>query len=102
MKKSVLVLGLGLVMAAGTAFAGDEGEALFQKHCMACHPDGGNIMSPGKTLHSADLKANGIEGVDGIVAQMRNPGPGMPKFDENTLSDEQAKKIAEYIVHEFK
>jgi cytochrome c6 len=33
---------------------------------------------------------------------MRNPGPGMTKFDEKTLPQKDAKAIAEYIHKTFK
>jgi cytochrome c6 len=33
---------------------------------------------------------------------MRNPGPGMNRFDAKTISDKDAKEIAEYILKTFK
>jgi len=33
---------------------------------------------------------------------MRNPGPGMTKFDEKTIPEETAKAIAEYILETFR
>jgi cytochrome c6 len=33
---------------------------------------------------------------------MRNPGPGMNKFDEKTIPDKEAKMIADYILKTFK
>jgi cytochrome c6 len=32
---------------------------------------------------------------------MRNPGPGMTKFDKSMLPDKDAKKIAEYEIKTF-
>jgi cytochrome c6 len=33
---------------------------------------------------------------------MRNPGPGMTKFDKKEISDKEAKAIAEYVLKTFK
>ncbi len=77
------------------------GEALFNQYCAACHAGGGNVVNPKKTLHKKDREANGVKTVDDITGKMRNPGPGMPKFDESTLSDKDARAIAEYEYNNF-
>lgn len=88
---------------AAKAKAGTKsGEALFKQHCTMCHPEGGNIINAKKTLRGKDLKANNIKSAGDIVKVMRNPGPGMNKFDEKTLPDKEAKEIAEYILKTFK
>lgn len=79
-----------------------DGKALFQKHCAVCHPNGGNIINKNKPLSAKEMKANGVVGKKGIVAKMRNPGPLMNKFDEKTVSNQEANAIAEYIVKTFK
>ncbi len=81
---------------------GETGEAFFKQHCAVCHPDGENIINPGFTLHSKDLKAHGITKAAGIIDKMRNPGPGMTMFDKNTIPDKDAEKIAEYVLKTFK
>ncbi len=88
-------------MAPQTA-ATTTGEELFKQHCAACHPNGGNISMPGKALNNATMEANGIKNAEGIIGMMRNPGPGMTKFDSQTLPEEDAQKIAEYIMSTFK
>ncbi len=86
-------------------------EALFKEHCASCHPDGGNILNPKKTLHEKDREANNIRTADDIVRKMRNPGPfpdhpqewaGMRMFDQRTISDDDARKIADYILKTFR
>ncbi len=86
------------------------GEDLFMQHCAACHPDGGNVINPKKTLHKKDREANGIVTAEDIVNKIRNPGPtpthpqewaGMKKFDRRTIPDEDALKIAEYVLKTF-
>jgi|SRR5208283_3760886 len=79
-----------------------SGGAEFKEHCAVCHPDGGNIVNPAKTLHKKDLDANGIKKPADIIGKMRNPGPGMTKFDNNTIPDREAKAIAAYILKAFK
>jgi len=109
MKKALVVLFLGLFLStyATLGFAketakGKSGEELFQQHCSSCHPDGGNIVNPQKTLHKKDLDSNKIKKPGDIVNKMRHPGPGMTQFDKKTVSDKDAKKIAEYILKTFK
>jgi cytochrome c6 len=84
------------------AAAVSPGEQAFVKNCAVCHPNGGNIINPAKTLHKKFLASNGIRKPADIVGKMRNPGPGMTQFDEKTIPDETAKAIAEYVLKTFK
>jgi len=79
-----------------------KGEELFKRYCAICHHDGGNTVNPQKTLSKKDREANGVKTAEDIVARMRNPGPGMAKFDEKTVVDKDAYEIAEYILKTFK
>lgn len=97
--------------AKGAAAAEGTGEALFRANCSACHPDGDNILNRNKSLRKADREANGIFTAEDIINKMRNPGPapthpeewaGMQIFDKNKISDEDAQKIANYILQTFK
>lgn len=78
------------------------GEDLFKLHCAACHADGGNIINPKKTLKKADRETNGVKSPKDIIGLMRKPGPGMTTFDVKTISDKDAKAIADYILKTFK
>lgn len=109
MKKSLMVA-VCMVALAGFATTGladmkkgekIDGKKEFQKHCAICHPDGGNTINPKKILKKADLEANGVKSWKDIVAKMRNPGPGMTKFDKKTISDKEAKAIAVYVLKTF-
>ncbi len=107
MKKLFFVAILVVSIASMAAFAfgekasESEGEKLFTTNCKVCHPDGGNIINPKKTLHKADREANGVKTVEDIIKRMRNPGPGMTKFDEKTIPDKEAREIAYYILKTF-
>lgn len=101
---TVIIAASTLWCIAAPAFAekgSDKGEAKFKALCAVCHPDGSNIMNPKKTLHKQDREANNVKTADDIVAKMRNPGPGMTKFDEKTVSNKDAHAIAEYILKTF-
>lgn len=77
------------------------GEQLFTEHCSMCHPDGGNIITSQKTLLRKDLVANNIKTGDDVIKIMRKPGPGMTAFDMKSISDKDARKIADYIFKKF-
>jgi cytochrome c6 len=77
------------------------GEHLFKLHCAICHPGGGNIINPQKPLRKERREAFGVKTAEDIIHLMRNPGPGMSVFDESTISNEDAKKIAEYVLKTF-
>ncbi|MGC1454202.1 MAG: c-type cytochrome [Nitrospirota bacterium] len=108
MKKRIVLLVIVLTMCfVGTMAYAEKatknpGEAEFKEHCALCHPDGGNIINPKKTLLKRDREANSIRNEADIVRIMRKPGPGMTPFDEKTISDNEAKEIAEYIFKAFK
>lgn len=59
------------------------GENLFNKHCVMCHPD--------------DSKMKDIKKPKDIIKTMRNPKPGMPKFNEEEIPNDVAETIAKYI-----
>lgn len=102
---AVVVLVMAFVISmtlAGIAGAAKSAEALFNEQCAVCHPDGGNIINPKKSLRAKDLKANGITSAADIVKVMRKPGPGMNAFDAKAISDKDAKALADYIMKKFK
>jgi cytochrome c6 len=79
-----------------------DGKKEFEEHCAVCHPDGGNIVNAKKTLKKADLEANKVKSAKDIIKLVRKPGPGMTAFDAKTISDKEAKAIADYILKTFK
>lgn len=97
---------LALWSLAFNAHADMKGElnakAEFEKHCASCHANGGNIVTPAKTLKKGDMQKNGINNWQDIVAKMRTPGTGMTKFEKKDISDTEARAIAEYILTTFK
>jgi cytochrome c6 len=101
---------LGLSVGSD-ASAQDSGEGLFNRHCASCHPEGGNILNPKRTLKKRDLDENNISSAADIVKIIRSGGPapkhpqawsGMKKFDEKELPEREALKIADYVLKTFR
>jgi len=101
-KKQLILVGTVILATAASTAIAASGEALFKQHCAVCHPDGGNIVNQARTLHKKVLNENGIKDWKGVVKNMRKPGPGMTAFDAKTISDKDAKAIAEYVLKTFK
>lgn len=86
MHKIMLLLTLFALFAfvslggTGAAATKDTGESLFKKHCSACH-----------------RRTSRLKSVKNIVATIRNPPAYMPSFNEDKISDNEAKKVADYI-----
>lgn len=77
------------------------GAALFKQYCFPCHPDGGNVSNPERTLHGSSLRSNHISRAEDIIRIMRHPISRMIRFDESTISDKDARTIAEYVLKAF-
>jgi len=105
-KIAVLAVAVCLAIPFASPYGAEKKESngakLYQQHCTACHPDGGNIIKPGMTLLKKDREAHGVKTTKDIIGKMRNPGPGMTKFDTKMISDKEAKEIAEYILATYK
>jgi len=79
-----------------------DGEALFRQYCAPCHPNGGNVSDPERSLYGSVLKRKHITTPEDIVRIMRNPLSRMIRFDPSTLSDRDARAIAEYVLKTFR
>jgi mono/diheme cytochrome c family protein len=68
-----------------------EGERLYMRHCAACHGTGvwGTELAP--PLHP-ERRAE-------IIQQVRNPRGRMPPLPPSALSDEELRKIADYLLY---
>ena len=97
-----------LLAAAGTVSAQQKplessGERLFIENCSKCHPGGGNVINPAKSLQKPALEKSNLMTEAAIVRYLLNPGPGMPRLihREHGLSEAQAGSIARYILGGF-
>jgi len=108
MIRAGVLAGIAVTVVAGCSGGarqeetGASGEALFLRHCAGCHPDGKNVIYPQKDLRAMTLAANGITKPEDIVAVMRNPGKGMTRFDRTVIADEEAHRVAEYVLETFR
>lgn len=110
MKKTLIttICALAIATFASAALADTkkgekiDGAKEFKEHCAVCHPNGGNIVNTKKTLSKKDREANGIKTSKDLIKNMRKPGPGMTPFDAKTISDKEAKAIADYVLKTFK
>jgi cytochrome c6 len=91
-----LFVAVGISMVSITAFATEgSGKTLFKDKCASCHPDGGNILEPKENLF-------GLENSAKIVKKIRKGGGGMPAYDKQSITDSDAKLLADYIMETFK
>jgi uncharacterized membrane protein len=95
-----LVFG-GRAPAAPPAF--QAGKILFENHCMACHPNGGNAIMPTYIIIGSD----NLTDFKTFLAWIQNPrldngqeGP-MPSFPPDQISDPQARELYRYLVRVF-
>lgn len=79
-----------------------RGEGLFKQYCAACHPDGGNVSDPERTLRGSALRSHHITRPEDIIRIMRSPISRMISFDTVTLSDKDARAIADYVFYTFR
>lgn len=96
-----LVCGSSLSAFAEPKKSPTSGQDGFALHCAMCHPDGGNAVNPRKTLHKKDRDAFGVKSKTDIIRLIRNPGPGMMKYDVKAISEQEADAIAEYVLRTF-
>ena len=91
MKKIILLLSISTLFSfisnssTGGTTSSHVGEALYNKHCLACHPDADKLSS-----------------TKNIIRIMRSQIASMPQFDENKISNDNAKKIEDYIHQNFR
>ena len=63
-----------------TAAGRPDGAALYQKHCVSCHPDGSKLK--------LDIP---------LLGTLRTPPVGMPAFGQEKLSDRDVQAVGEYL-----
>jgi uncharacterized membrane protein len=78
----------------------EAGKKLFENNCMACHPNGGNAISPEAIIIGSDE----LKDFPTFLAWIRDPrldngqkGP-MPDFLPWKISNEQARQLYDYLI----
>ncbi|CAE7698688.1 petJ [Symbiodinium sp. CCMP2592] len=92
---------LGLLMAVATgrpALAADleNGEAIFNGNCTACHAGGNNSIVAEKKLKKEALVQYGKYDVQAIITQVTNGNGAMPAFGEK-LGPDDIEDVANYV-----
>jgi len=90
--------GEGGAEEGGTAAAGspEAGAAVFSENCSTCHGATGEGGNGGPDLNTMPLAKT----EEGVIQQVTNGGGGMPPFG-GTLSEEEIKNVAAYVVQEI-
>ncbi len=89
----VAIVALLLTLAVSACIPADirEGETLYMRHCSACHGTGVWGTELGPPLHPASRRE--------IIQQIRNPRGRMPPLPPSVLSDEEMRKVADYLMY---
>nr|AAO43197.1 cytochrome c6 precursor [Phaeodactylum tricornutum]BAC54097.1 precursor cytochrome c6 [Phaeodactylum tricornutum] len=99
--KGAAAVGVGAVIAAAPALAGDvgAGEQIFNANCAACHAGGQNVIMPEKTLEkeALDQYLAGGRTEKSIISQVTGGKNAMPAFG-GRLSDEEIANVAAYVL----
>ena len=76
------------------------GKGLFENNCMACHPNGGNAITPEDIIIGSDR----LKDFQTFLAWIRDPrldngkkGP-MPDFLPGKISNPQARQLYDYLI----
>jgi cytochrome c6 len=65
------------------------GRAVFDQHCNACHPGGGQGAGPA-------LRGRNVP-EDRIRTIVRQGGQGMPAFNQSQINDQQLANLVQYV-----
>ncbi len=69
------------------------GEKVFRGNCSGCHPYGGNILKPKMTIVGSDKLASSQT----LTGWIRSPEEPMPPFSPQSISQDQAAALYEYL-----
>lgn len=97
---AILLLTVALVGIGSPAQAAESnGAALFDIHCVGCHPQGKNIIRRGKTLKLKALQRNGLETVDAIAILVTSGKNNMSAYVD-TLSTAEIEAVSTYVLEQ--
>ncbi|XP_015063799.1 cytochrome c6, chloroplastic [Solanum pennellii] len=95
-------------VSVGQTIDVQKGASLFNRACIGCHYEGGNIIQPGATLFLKDLRRNGVDTEEEIYRVTYYGKGRMPGFGQNCtprgqctfgprLQDDEIKLLAEFV-----
>ena len=71
------------------------GQEIYAVSCTACHPNGGNVVDPGKPLLNSPLLAN----QQMLQFWLNHPAAPMPAFPQSALPPDKVQELYAYITH---
>lgn len=89
--------------AAAASLQVKAGHKIYGKYCQACHPNGGNIISPQAQIIGSKTLAD----FPGFLAWIRDPRlangkrGAMPDFPPTKISDKEAQELYRYVLDTF-
>ena len=87
----LLATGMGIGQETGSEGKGRE---TFAMNCSPCHPQGGNLIKPEKTIKGSKKLTN----PKALLEWIRKSVASMPVFPAARISDKQAEELYLYIV----
>jgi cytochrome c6 len=95
----IILLGMLLPSATGFAAPATSGHALFEIHCVGCHPNGSNIIRRGKSLKARALKRHGYD-TPAAVVDIITRGQGLMSAYGDRLTPAEIETLATYVLEQ--
>ncbi|MBI5330332.1 MAG: c-type cytochrome [Betaproteobacteria bacterium] len=97
----VVLIAAALALSAGVASAADETELAKKSTCMSCHQVEKKVVGPALKDIAKKYKGD-AKAADHLVHVIKNGGKGVwgpiPMAAQKQVSDENAKKLADWIL----
>ncbi len=95
----MFMMGITSSSAALAEASGPDGAALFEVHCVGCHPQGKNIIRRGKTLQTKALQRNGVDSLDAISTLIANGKNNMSAYADK-LTTPEIEAVSIYVLQQ--
>ena len=86
----------------------EDGKAVFDSNCIACHINGGNIVDPTKTLSKKHLeklvdeggKYQGVPLADAVYKLLKEGVKGTAMMSFERLGEDKIKAVRDYVIQQ--
>ena len=83
-----------------TTVAEEDGKAIFERNCSACHMQGGNMMAPDKTLSKEHLEKHGRYSVDAVYQLLKEGVKGTAMMSFERLGEDKLRAVTDYVMEQ--
>lgn len=86
----------GEIIFSGNSQADQQyitGAKLYDTSCGGCHPNGGNVLNPGKPVKGSPKLLD----FPAFLSWIRSPSASMPAFPESAIREEEALALYNYV-----